>query len=78
MKAKSISRKEYKALIKALVKAREEAGINQKELAKALGWSQPEISKYEHFVRRIDVVEFVDICEALKISYKELIDKVCK
>lgn len=78
MKAKSIARKEYKALIKALVKAREDEGISQKNLANALGWSQPEISKYEHFVRRIDMVEFVDICKALGVDYKELVDQVCE
>lgn len=78
MKAKSIGRKEYKALIKALVQARREANISQKVLSKKLGWSQPEISKYEHFVRRLDVVEFVDICEALGVNYKKLIDEVRK
>lgn len=76
MKAKSISRKEYKALIKALVSARNDAEMGQKELAQKLGWSQSEISKYEHFVRRLDVVEFVDICKALGIDYNVLIDSV--
>lgn len=78
MKAKSISRKEYKALIQSLVEARKKANVSQKELSQALGWSQPEISKYEHFVRRLDMVEFIDICRALKINYKTLIDRECK
>jgi transcriptional regulator with XRE-family HTH domain len=78
VKAKSIAREEYKSLIKALVKSRKAANISQHDLAKKLGWSQPEISKYEHFVRRIDVVEFVDICEALGIDYKQLISRTRK
>ncbi len=78
MKAKSISRGEYKALIKNLINARKEAKISQEKLAKILGWSQAEISKYEHFVRRIDAIELVDICQAIGISYKQVLDKSLK
>lgn len=78
MKAKSIARKEYKALIRGLIEARKAAQVSQEQLAKKLGWSQAEISKYEHFVRRIDAIELVDICEAIGVDYKRVLSKAIK
>lgn len=76
MKAKTISRIEYRQLVKALVDARDKKRMTQGNLAKNLGWTQSEISKYEHFVRRLDMVEFVDICQILDLDYKELLDRI--
>ncbi len=55
----------YKAFIERLRKAREEAGITQVELAKALKRSQTWVSKCELGERRVDFVELEDIANAL-------------
>ena len=76
MKEKTIFRESYKALIKELIKAREDQHLTQKDLAQKLNWRQSDISKIEHRVRRIDVLEFVEICSALELDYKKLVDDI--
>lgn len=44
---------------------RERAGVTQLALAESLGNTQTFISKIERGERRIDVVEFIEICDAL-------------
>jgi transcriptional regulator with XRE-family HTH domain len=62
---KSLKSTEYARLIEGLVAVRHAAGIRQQVLAKKLGRPQSFIAKYEGGERRIDVVEFVAIAEAL-------------
>lgn len=50
----------YRRLIEILIQNRVSAGISQSTLAEELGISQPDVSKVERFVRRIDVLEFFD------------------
>ena len=61
------------ALVGRLIAARRAAKLTQAELAKRLGKPQSFISKYERRERRLDVVEFVDICEAIGISSAEVV-----
>jgi DNA-binding XRE family transcriptional regulator len=49
----------YRQLIERLIVLRQKAGISQKDLAKALGVSQPALSKIENFERRLDALEFL-------------------
>lgn len=58
----------YKELSHFLVKKRIEAGITQSELAQRILKPQSFVSKYESFERRLDVIEFIDICIALNAS----------
>ena len=44
---------------------RQEAGVTQVELGARLGNTQTFVSKFERGERRLDVTEFVDVCEAL-------------
>ena len=64
--------------MEALVDLRRKSKVSQIDLAKALELSQPDISKVERFVRRIDVLEFFDWAEALAAlsdaNLKELLD----
>ncbi|MBT5016809.1 helix-turn-helix transcriptional regulator [Candidatus Peregrinibacteria bacterium] len=53
----SIHDKEYRKLIKRLIKARKEAGLTQKEVARKLDQPQSFISKVETCQRRLDVIE---------------------
>ena len=56
----------YQIFSHYLVKKRIEAGLTQCELANKLGKPQSFVSKYESLERRIDVIEFVDICIAME------------
>jgi transcriptional regulator with XRE-family HTH domain len=66
---KSIHRPEYKALLGALVEARKAQGITQAQLAKKLKKPQSYVSKFENGERRIDVIEFMEICAAIGVDY---------
>jgi transcriptional regulator with XRE-family HTH domain len=48
-----------------LIDARKRAGLRQVDLAAALGRPQSFVSKYESGERRLDVVEFIDVTEAI-------------
>ena len=66
--ARSTHHHQYQTLLSLLRKLREEAGITQVDLATRLGDTQTFISKIERGERRIDVVEFVELCEALGVD----------
>ncbi len=66
---KSIYRKEYRDLLSALVAARKDKGITQQALAKKLKKPQSYVSKFENGERRLDVVEFAEICKALGVDF---------
>ena len=68
----SIDTEDYDLLIDALRGAREMAGIGQETLAKRLGMSKTYVYKVEEKRRRLDVVEFASIVEALGLSPQEL------
>jgi transcriptional regulator with XRE-family HTH domain len=55
----------YLRLIETLIDQRGKANVSQAALAMALGLTQPDISKVERLVRRIDVLEFFDWIEAI-------------
>lgn len=65
MGVKSIRTDEYAAFLQRLVAARREADVTQQELAARLGRPQSFVSKYERRERRLDVVELIEICQAL-------------
>lgn len=69
-------RREYRALIGALKEARLEAGLTQIDVAKALKATQTFVSKVERGERRIDVIEFIDICRVIGIDPTALLRKV--
>jgi transcriptional regulator with XRE-family HTH domain len=62
---KSLKSAEYDRLIALLVAARRASGVRQQALAEKLGRPQSFIAKYEGGERRIDVVEFIAIAQAL-------------
>lgn len=73
MAIKSIQDARYRAVIEALRAGRRASQISQVELAAALGRSQQFVSKYESFERRLDVIEFVEIAQALSLDWRQLI-----
>lgn len=66
--AKSLHTNDYYAFCKALVEARERAGRTQAEIAAKLRRPQSFVSKYESGERRLDVVEFIQICRAIGVD----------
>lgn len=59
---------DYERLREALSKARKNKGLTQNVLAERLDKPQSFVSKYENGERRLDVVEFLSICEALELD----------
>jgi transcriptional regulator with XRE-family HTH domain len=74
--AKSLHTSEYEAFRKLLLTVREEAGLTQLEVATRLSKPQSFVAKYEGGERRLDVIEFMEICEALKVDPNDLINKL--
>jgi transcriptional regulator with XRE-family HTH domain len=70
---KSIYDEEYRAMIKRLIIARKSKGITQKELANKLSLDNTIISKAENCVRRLDVIELLNICRALGLKLNDII-----
>ncbi len=60
--------REHKVVGAGLASARRRAGVTQQELARRLGKPQSFISAYENGQRRIDLLEFLRITEALKVN----------
>jgi transcriptional regulator with XRE-family HTH domain len=73
---KSLHAPRNQALRQRLRAAREEHGVTQQELAKQLGVPQSFVSKYETGERRLDVIEFSDVCAALEVDAAEFLQKL--
>lgn len=65
----------HQEFIKFLVAARRAANVTQVELAARLGRPQSFVSKYERGERRLDVVEFCQVAEALSYRPSALLDQ---
>jgi ribosome-binding protein aMBF1 (putative translation factor) len=69
---KSIHTERYSTLLRALIACRKEKGLSQTELAQRVGRPQSYISKVENAERRLDVIEFLEICEAIGVEGGEV------
>lgn len=74
--AQSTHHRHYKHLIAILRDARTRAGITQTDLASKFGNTQTFVSKVERGERRLDVVEFVEWCEALGLAPSRVLDEL--
>ena len=70
---KTIHNTRYQSLLTLLLEARVKAGLTQKELATKLGRPQSFVSKTENAERRLDVIEFIDVCRGLDADPHELL-----
>ncbi|MGA2000383.1 MAG: helix-turn-helix transcriptional regulator [Terriglobales bacterium] len=66
--SKSGTTQQRKQLRRLLRQMRVEAGLRQVDLARLLDAPQSFISKYESGERRLDVIEFRQVCNALEVS----------
>ena len=62
---KTIHNKRHKKLVELIIHERKDAGIRQVQLAKKLKRSQTWIARLESGDRRIDVIELIDLADAI-------------
>lgn len=74
--AKSLHTPEYEFFRSLLIRAREAAGLTQAEVAAKLGHPQSFVAKYEGGERRLDVVEFIQVCGALDIEPQAILSEL--
>jgi transcriptional regulator with XRE-family HTH domain len=60
-----------RVLLKLLRDIRQEAGLRQEDVAKAIGRKQAFVSKYEQGERRLDVLELAAVCDAVGVTLTE-------
>lgn len=65
MKRSWVVSPDYRALVGTLSALRQELGVSQRELARRIGKPPSFVNKVELFERRLDILEFVVIAEAL-------------
>lgn len=65
---KSTHNPAYHQALDALVAARKQRAVTQMELAQALRRPQSFVSKTEGRERRLDIVEFIEICRLLGVN----------
>jgi len=75
---KTIYSNTNKALLNWLSSKRLLAGITQQQLSEQLNRPQSFVSKYENGERRLDIIETIEICKALKSNPHELIEIIAK
>jgi transcriptional regulator with XRE-family HTH domain len=75
---KSVHSEGQSAFSKLMIEARKSARLTQHELAKRLHKPQSFVAKYEGGERRIDVVEFVTVCQAIGADPAKLLKALIK
>jgi transcriptional regulator with XRE-family HTH domain len=71
--AKSIYSKRHQRLCELLWETRNEAGLTQQDVADRLGKPQSYVAKVEGGERRVDVIEFIELCEVLGVEPQHLV-----
>ena len=74
--AKTIFTKQHQVFIRALREVRLSQGVTQVQLSERLDRAQSYISNIERGERRLDVIEFVAIANALNYDPVELFSKI--
>lgn len=70
---KSLRTPAHRELLKRLAAARARKGMTQSELARRLKRHQSFVAKYERGERRLEVIEFVQICRELGVLPETII-----
>lgn len=74
--AKSLHTPQYEYFRSLLIAAREKTGLTQAEVSEKLGRPQSFVAKYEGGERRLDVIEFVQVCSALDADPRSILSKL--
>jgi transcriptional regulator with XRE-family HTH domain len=75
---KSVFSEEYNRFRKLLIEARKDAKLSQAELSAKLERPQSYVSKYERGERRLDLIEFLQITQALEIDPLAFIEELLR
>ena len=75
---KTLGSARHKLLVDFIVSKREAAGLTQTQLAEKLGEYQSFVARLESGQRRVDVVELLDLANALEFDAKSLLDRLSK
>ena len=59
------------------IQARKSVGLTQMGLADRLGRPQSFVSKYERGERKLDIIEFCEVCRALGVDPVRFIQSFC-
>ena len=65
--SKSVYSRKYNRIIRVLIDERLKKNLTQRQIATALDKPQSYVAKYESCTRRLDILEFMDICKALEL-----------
>lgn len=68
----------YQMLAKMLADERKRLGLFQADLAERLGKPQSYVSKYESGGRRLDLIEFLDVVQAMEVDPHAILDALIK
>lgn len=71
--SKSLYRTETKVLLDVLKELRSESGLTQSQCSKALGRPQSFMSDVERGVRRLDLIQLLDLCQVFGVSLRTLV-----
>ena len=75
---KSVHTKNYARFLELLIKARKDASVTQDKVAERLSRPQSFVSKYENGERRVDVIEFLELAQAIGFDPISFIRKILK
>ena len=75
---KAVVSNKQKHLAKRLVEERKKAGLHQTDLVSKLDCFQSRIARLESGERRIDLVEYLEIAEAIGFDPYEMLKEVSK
>ncbi|ROT97441.1 XRE family transcriptional regulator [Altererythrobacter sp. FM1] len=67
---------DYRSAIETIKAVREGLGISQRELARRLGKHPSFVNKIEKIERRLDILEFIAIAEAMNVSSSTLLTNI--
>ena len=70
---KTIHKDRYSQLIEEMVRLRKDKKMTQTQLAQQLGKPQSYVGKVETRERKLDIIEFVDWCNAIGQSPSEVL-----
>ena len=73
---KTIFGGDHQHLVEVLTEARKAAGLTQVDLSQRIGRDQTFISLIERGQRRVDVIEFIGMAEAMGVEPTELFARV--
>jgi transcriptional regulator with XRE-family HTH domain len=76
--ANSLHDPRYKRLIEMLASARKQAGLTQRDVAARLRQPPSYIGKLESRQRRLDIIELIDVVEALSLKPAAFFDQVLR